>query len=129
MTTFPGSPKLLNAGLVLLDPTTGQVDRVIALQYNPETLRRTLKPRDSGESADRSEALRLKGPPVETLSLEAEIDATDRLEARDGTAAETGLLTQLAALETVIYPRAPRSRRTRSGPPPARWRSSRCRRR
>jgi len=104
MTTFPGSPKLLNGGLVLLDPGSGAVVRVIALQYNPESLRRTLQVQGVGEGGDRSEALRLKGPPVETLSLEAEIDATDQLEAGDATAAESGLLVQLAALETVVYP-------------------------
>lgn len=104
MTTFPGSPKLLNGGLVLLDPGSGAVRRVIALQYNPESLRRTLAVRGVGEGGDRSEALRLTGPPVETITVEAEIDATDSLEAGDGTAGETGLLVQLAALETVIYP-------------------------
>ncbi|HMB51827.1 MAG TPA: hypothetical protein VKU40_00835 [Thermoanaerobaculia bacterium] len=104
MTTFPGSPKLLNGGLVLLDPGSGAVQRVIALQYNPESLRRTLAVQGVGEGGDRSEALRLTGPPVETITVEAEIDATDQLEAGDGTAAETGLLVQLAALETVIYP-------------------------
>jgi hypothetical protein len=48
--------------------------------------------------------LRLKGPPVETLKLEAEIDATDQLEANDATVLQSGLFPQLAALETIIYP-------------------------
>jgi hypothetical protein len=34
MTTFPGSPRLLKGGIVLIDPTTGTVQRIIALQYN-----------------------------------------------------------------------------------------------
>ncbi|MEO6196209.1 MAG: hypothetical protein ABIS20_24570, partial [Thermoanaerobaculia bacterium] len=61
-----------------------------------------------GDSADRSQALRLKAPPVETLKLEAEIDVTDQLELPDEgqnrIAVELGLHPQLAALETIIYP-------------------------
>jgi hypothetical protein len=104
MTTFPGSPRLLKGGIVLIDPDSGAVKRVIALQYNPDTLTRTLQPRTPGESADRSEALRLKGPPVETIKLDAEIDATDQLEL--GQPTQTGIHPQLAALETIVYPKA-----------------------
>jgi hypothetical protein len=42
MTTFPNSPRLLKGGIVLIDPDTSAVVRVIALQYNPDTLTRTL---------------------------------------------------------------------------------------
>ncbi|MGB3220894.1 MAG: hypothetical protein WBD79_26130, partial [Anaerolineae bacterium] len=64
MTTFPNSPRLLKGGIVLLDPNTGAVLRIIALQYNPDTLSRTLQVKGAGaEGGDRSEALRLKGPP------------------------------------------------------------------
>lgn len=107
MTTFPGSPKLLKGGLVLLDPGSAAVKRVIALQYNPVTLSRTLAVKSlggEGGGGNRSEALRLTGPPVETLTLEAEIDATDQLETGDATAAALGILPQLAALEMLIYP-------------------------
>jgi hypothetical protein len=102
MTTFPNSPRLLKGGIVLIDPGSGAVRRVIALQYNPDTLTRTLQPKASGESADRSEALRLKGPPVETIKLDAEIDATDQFEL--GQATQAGIYPQLAALETIVYP-------------------------
>ena len=55
-----------------------------------------------GEGGDRSEALRLKGPPVETIKLDAEIDATDQLEFPDQNpnAVQLGIHPQLAALET-----------------------------
>ena len=58
------------------------------------------------EGGDRSEALRLTGPPVETIKLEAEIDATDQLEFPDqnANAVQFGIQPQLAALETIIYP-------------------------
>ena len=107
MTTFPGSPKLLKGGLVLIDPDTWAVRRIIALQYNPDTLSRTLQIQSVGsEGGDRSEALRLKGPPVETIKLDAEIDATDQLEFPDRTrrASQLGIHPQLAALETIVYP-------------------------
>jgi hypothetical protein len=106
MTTFPGSPRLLKGGIVLIDPETSAVRRIIALQYNPETLSRTLQVQGVGEGGDRSEALRLKGPPVETIKLDAEIDATDQLEFPDQNrpAVEVGIHPQLAALETMIYP-------------------------
>ncbi|HVK51506.1 MAG TPA: hypothetical protein VM469_07215, partial [Pseudoxanthomonas sp.] len=81
MSGHPNAPRLLKGGLVLLDPVGGAVRRIIALQYNPDTLTRTLQVKGTGaESGDRSEALRLKGPAVETIKLEAEIDATDALE-------------------------------------------------
>jgi hypothetical protein len=105
MTTFPGSPRLLKGGLVLIDPDTSAVLRIIALQYNPDTLTRTLQAQSlRPESGDRSEALRLKGPPVETIKLEAQIDATDQLERADPNAAQAGIHPQLAALETILYP-------------------------
>lgn len=106
MTTFPNSPRLLKGGIVLMDPESGNVQRIITLQYNPDTLSRTLQVQGMGESGDRSEALRLKGPPVETIKLEAEIDATDQLEfpEKNPNAAQFGIHPQLAALETIVYP-------------------------
>jgi hypothetical protein len=105
VSAFPDSPRLLRGGLVLVDPRTGSVLRIIALQYNPDTMTRSLQIRGVGaESGDHLEALRLKGPPTETIKLEAEIDATDDLEANDPQAREAGLHPQLAALETIVYP-------------------------
>jgi len=98
---------LLKGGIVLIDPDSGAVQRVIALQYNPDSLSRSFQVKGVGaESGDRSEALRLKGPPVESIKLEAEIDATDQLEFPDqnANAVALGLQPQLAALETIIYP-------------------------
>lgn len=97
----------MRGGIVLIDPTSGAVQRIIALQYNPDTVTRTLQVQGVGaDSGDRSEALRLKGPPVETIKLDAEIDATDQLEFPDQnpTSLELGVYPQLAALETIIYP-------------------------
>jgi hypothetical protein len=106
MSAFPGSPKVLRGGIVLLDPDrfTLLPNGVIVLQYNPDTLTRTLKIKGGDEGGDRSEALRLTGPPVETFKLDAEIDATDQLELADATTLELGIFPQLSALETLVYP-------------------------
>jgi hypothetical protein len=117
MTTFPGSPRILKAGLVLLDPDTSAVERIIVLQYNPDTLTRTLQVQGAGaESGDHIEALRLKGPPVETIKLDAEIDATDQLElpneGQNQVATQLGIYPQLAMLETIIYPTSDHLRQT-----------------
>ena len=111
MTSFPGSPKLLKGGIVLLDPDTGVPVQIVVLQYNPDTLSRTLQLQGIGpEPGDRLEALRLKSPPLETIKLEAEIDATDQMELNDTTVAQLGIYPQLAALEVMVYPTSARLR-------------------
>jgi hypothetical protein len=104
--TFPNGPRLLKGGVVLIDAATSAVLRVVALQYNPDTMTRTLQVQATGGEGDRLEALRLKGPPAETIKLDAEIDATDDLEHPDQNriTAQFGLSPQLAALETIVYP-------------------------
>lgn len=106
MTTFPGSPRLLKGGIVLIDPKSGVIERIITLQYNPATLSRTLQVQSVEDGGNRSQALRLKGPPQETYTLEAEIDAADQLEFPDQNDSVTtyGIYPQLAALETIVYP-------------------------
>ncbi|WP_145477582.1 hypothetical protein [Stenotrophomonas rhizophila] len=105
MSGYTRTPKLVKGGLALLDPLAGNVLRIVSLQYNPDTLTRTLQVRGAGaEQGDRSEALRLKGPAVETIKLEAEIDATDALESGRGPSVVLGLHPQLAALEALVQP-------------------------
>jgi len=106
MTGFPRSPKLIKAGLVLIDPQSGAIGRIIALQYNSETLTHGLAIQAVGEQGDRSQALRLKGPAVETFTLEAVLDATDQLEFpdRNPAATDAGLFPQIAAMEALVHP-------------------------
>ncbi|TLF52868.1 hypothetical protein FEI13_03975 [Halomonas urmiana] len=106
MSGYSQSPRLVKGGIVLVDPESARVRRVIALQYNPDSLTRTLQVQTPGEGAERAEALRLTGPAVETLSLEAEIDAADQLEFPDRHRAtvEAGIAPQLAVLEALINP-------------------------
>ena len=110
MSGFPGSPRILKGGLVLLDPDSFAVlpNGIIVMQYNPDTVTRTLKVKGAEEGGDRSEALRLTGPAVETIKLDVEIDATDQLEnpGQNQNTVQYGIAPQLAALETLVYPTA-----------------------
>lgn len=109
MSTFPGTPRILKGGIVLINPETSAIERIITLQYNPDTLTRSFQIKGmGGEGGNHSEALRLTGPPVETIKLDAEMDATDQLEvARRGSPiVQVGIHPQLAALETIIYPKS-----------------------
>jgi hypothetical protein len=100
MSTFPQSANPVRGGFVLVDPDTGQPVKTIAFQYNPDTLTRTLQPQGiGGEPGDRLEALRLKGPPHESLKFDAEFDATDAPDKYPN-----GLHPVLSALELSIYP-------------------------
>lgn len=100
------APRLIKGGIVLIDPEDSRILRIIRLQYNPDTLTRALQPQTVSESAERTLAMRLKAAAVETIRFEAVLDATDQLEFPDqnATAVEVGLLPQLAALETIVYP-------------------------
>jgi hypothetical protein len=108
MSSFPGSPKLLKGGLVLIDADSGRLLSVISLQYNSDSLSRTLHVQATGEAGSRLEPLRFKGPAVETFKLEADIDATDQLEfpAQNPNAGEFGIQPQLALLESLVQPTA-----------------------
>ena len=116
MTTFPNSPRILKGGLVLIDPESARVLRIISLQYNPDSLSRSLQVQTTnagGEGGNRSEPMRFKGPAVETIKLEAEIDAADQLEFPDQHRAtvENGIQPQLAVLEALAHPTSAQLRR------------------
>jgi hypothetical protein len=110
MATFtnPLSPRLVSGGIVTMDPDTSIVQSVIALQYNPDLLSRSLQIQAVPGGADgvRVDALRLRGPAIETIKLEAELDATDQLEfpSQFPNAGKYGLHPQLAQLEMLVNP-------------------------
>ncbi len=108
MTGLTNSPRLIKGGLVVLAPGGGPVQRTIALQYNPETLTRSYQVQGVGGDGggERAQPYRLKGPAIETIRLDAEIDATDQLEFPDSNAAAVayGIAPQLAVLEALVNP-------------------------
>ena len=98
------SPLVKKGALLVYEPNTGIPLNTIPFQYNPETLRRSLQPQSVGDQPDRTELLRLKGPAVEIIHCDIEIDATDLLEKQDPTTLRYGIAPQLAALELLVYP-------------------------
>jgi hypothetical protein len=106
MTGFPRSPRLTKAGLVLIDPDTGAIARIISLQYNSETVTHGLAIQAMAEEGERSQALRIRGAAVETFTLEAVLDAIDQLEFpdRNPAATDAGLFPQIAAMESLVQP-------------------------
>ena len=106
MTTFPGSPRLLKGAIIGVDPFN-PLASVIVFQYNPETLTRRLTAHTPNANPARGgEALRLSGPPQETINLVVEIDAADQLEKADPLATSAGLHSTLASLEMLLYPKS-----------------------
>jgi len=98
------SPLLRKGAILSLDPTLGVPLGSIMMQYNPDSITRSLKPQTVGDEPDRTEILRLKGPPIETIRCEIEIDATDLLATSDPTTLALGIQPQLSALELLVYP-------------------------
>jgi hypothetical protein len=100
----------VKGGIVTMDPNTSMVKSVIALQYNPDSVSRTLQIQSmpGGQDGVRVDALRLRGPAIESIKIEAELDATDFLEFplnRDNKSyVNFGLQPQLAQLEMLINP-------------------------
>lgn len=105
MTTFPNSPNIVKGGIVLVDAKSGSILNIIRLQYNPNSLSRKYQPQSFGDTSQ-GQAIRYKGPAVETLSIDVEIDATDQLEFPDQNrdVIEHGVQPQLAVLESLINP-------------------------
>jgi hypothetical protein len=98
------SPRLQKGAILSLDPTLGIPLGLITLQYNPETITRSLRPQTVGDQPDRTEVLRLTGPPIETINCTVEIDATDQLATGDSNAQSLGIQPQLSSLEVLLYP-------------------------
>ena len=106
MTTFPRAPKLLKGAIVAIDPLN-PLASVIIFQYNPKQLSRQVQARTGGQEGAQAEALRLAGPPTETITIsELDLDAADQLEKGDPVAQSMGIYPQLSALEMLLYPKS-----------------------
>ncbi|MEZ4450424.1 MAG: hypothetical protein R3B09_13175 [Nannocystaceae bacterium] len=100
MTGLRSSPRLLKAGLCQVHPETGALLSRVVLQYNPDQVTRTLQLGGAGEHD--LGPLRARVPPVETLKIECELDASDAMERGQG----GGIAAQIAALEGLATPRS-----------------------
>jgi len=98
----------MKGAIVGLDPLN-PLASVIVFQYNPDTLNRTLQARTAQAPTQQSNpslALRLAGPPTETIRMELELDAADQMASGDGTAQNLGVTPALAAMEMLLYPKS-----------------------
>jgi len=106
--SLSASPKLIKGGLVVLDPASGAMKRTIALQYNPDTVSRSYQVQGVGGEGggERAQPFRLKGPAIESIKVEAVIDAADGLEQPDQNAniVRFGIAPHLAVLEALVNP-------------------------
>jgi hypothetical protein len=105
MSSFPGSPKVLKGAIVGLD-LFNPLSSVAIFQYNPEQISRSLAPQYSEAGGGRAEALRLAGPPAETISANLTIDLIDQMEQGDSGPLGAGITGYLAALEMLVYPKS-----------------------
>lgn len=106
MPTYSQGPRLLKGAIVAIAPDMSGRSTIV-FQYNPETLKRSLEPKMAGGDAGQSSlGVRYTGAPVETINLEVTIDAIDQLEAGQQDAQQNGIYPQIAALETLLYPRS-----------------------
>ncbi|HEY4899952.1 MAG TPA: hypothetical protein VIH91_03945 [Terriglobales bacterium] len=99
MSSFLGSPKLVKAGFVVLDPAN-TVLRILAFQYNPETLVRRL----DSVSTTSPPPPGVPPAPREIVTFTLALDAADKLQAGDAVAQQSGLLPAISALELLLYP-------------------------
>jgi Contractile injection system tube protein len=101
MTTFPDSPRLIKGALIGID-IFNPLASIIVFQYNPDTMTRRLEARTTGgqDGGDKTEALRLAGPPTETITLNVEFDAGDQPDVTPT------VYPALSALEMLLYPKS-----------------------
>ena len=108
ITTNPLTPRFLRGGIVTMDPDTAVIIGSIALQYNPETVTRSLQIQSVPGPSDgtRVDMLRLRGPAIETIKVEVQLDATDQLEFpnQNPLAVWYGLQPQISQLEMLVNP-------------------------
>ena len=102
MPTYFPSQRILKGAIVTIDlpyPTPN----VIVFQYNPGTLSRTLAAQTEVGEGESSGPVRFSGAPVETISLDVEIDATDQRETAESNAVEMGVHPQQSQRQKVHH--------------------------
>jgi hypothetical protein len=104
MSQLSNTPRLTKGALIGVD-LFSPIQSVIVFQYNPETVTRTVKPQGPSGEGSKSESMRLKGAPIETINMDLEIDASDQLDAGDGVTERFGIYPELSNLEMLAYPK------------------------
>lgn len=104
--TLLTSPRWMKGAIVEIDlEHQWALPAVITLQYNPETLTRSLAPRaPSREGQGHAQSLGFSGAPEETFTVNTVISAGFEAEGAAGKAGSMGIMHLLAALEILLYP-------------------------
>jgi hypothetical protein len=101
------TPRTLRGAIVAVSAAR-PLSRVVLFQYNPDEVSRTIQPRQDAAAGAQTQgsaaAKSVAGAPSETVSLTAEIDASDQLAANDPVAGTLGILPQLSVLEMLLHP-------------------------
>lgn len=106
----PQSPWLLSGALIVLtDTAIVPMPSMIAFQYNPATVSRSIDPyKPEGKEGETyaGVARAQPGPPTETISLTLELDATDYLEdpGNHPVGSLVGVSSPIASLEKIMHP-------------------------
>jgi hypothetical protein len=108
-TGYRRSPKLSKGALVqLTDDPIDAAPLTIPFQYNPQTVTRTLTPWNPFEVSEtgRGQLAPTAQPfdPKEQITLEIELDASDKLEDDDDNAKAFGVADRIAAIEQLLMP-------------------------
>jgi hypothetical protein len=103
--TSPLLPKV-RKGAIAAYAFPSPMPKIIVFQYNPAAVSRQLSSRGGEAGGGRGDALRVNGPPSETLSLSVQIDAADQLEdpGRNPVVTQNGLHPAIAAIEGLMRP-------------------------
>lgn len=105
-------PQILKGALVVYESQQpGTQPRVVAFQYNPDQVKRSLERRaveskGGGSQPSKEDLLRAAGPPSETIQLQVTLDASDQLSEPDQNreTVEHGLYPLLSVFEMLLYP-------------------------
>ena len=98
------SPLVRKGAILSLDPDhrhSARHDHAAVQPGHPDPLAEAA---GGGRGAGPNRDPAAKGPPIETIKCDVEIDATDQLAAADPTAMSLGIQPQLSALELLVYP-------------------------
>jgi len=108
-TGFRGSPKLQKGALIQLVETLAfPVPNIVPFQFNPSSLKRTMKPWNPLEVDQTQRGLPSPTAqpfdPEEAITVDIELDASDQLEENDPVATQFGIADRIAALEKMLFP-------------------------
>src|SRR4051812_10370071 len=117
---YSRTPRVTKGAIVQFPPGIVPIPNIIPFQYNPAKVRRTLTPSLQVAPKDRSRhsfdeppdplpECSLAAPtiqpcdPVESISMEIELDASDDLEEQNPIAQEFGIAPRIAAIEKLLF--------------------------